>query len=127
MIQTSAGEAHERWEYDETTQTQRLKRIVCMCSFCHDVTHYGLACVRERDELALRHLMYVNVAHERPAQAVAVECARDAFERRLSTRGAMSPIPHRLAGACRASWKVRVKPVGRVVMITSTAPLGVTT
>jgi len=53
-------EAHERWEYDETTRTQRLKRIVCLCSFCHEVTHYGFACVRGRDELALRHLMYVN-------------------------------------------------------------------
>jgi hypothetical protein len=53
-------EAHERWEYHDVTQTQRLKRIVCLCSFCHEVTHFGLACVRERDELALRHLMYVN-------------------------------------------------------------------
>ena len=47
-------EAHERWEYDEATRTQRLRRIVCLCSFCHEVTHYGLACVRGRDELALR-------------------------------------------------------------------------
>jgi hypothetical protein len=42
----------------------------------------------------------------------------------LARRGAIS---HRLAGACRASWNVRVRPVGGVVMITSTAPLGVTT
>src|SRR5262249_8401186 len=34
--------------------------IVCLCSFCHEATHFGLATVRERDELALRHLMYVN-------------------------------------------------------------------
>jgi hypothetical protein len=26
-------EAHERWEYDETTQTQQLTRIICLCSF----------------------------------------------------------------------------------------------
>jgi hypothetical protein len=26
-------EAHERWEYDEATRTQRLRRIVCLCSF----------------------------------------------------------------------------------------------
>jgi len=53
-------EAHERWEYDEATRVQRLKRIVCLCSFCHEVTHFGLAGIRERDELALRHLLYVN-------------------------------------------------------------------
>lgn len=27
-------EAHERWEYDDVTRTQRLKRIICLCSFC---------------------------------------------------------------------------------------------
>jgi hypothetical protein len=53
-------EAHERWQYDDAACVQRLKRLVCLCSFCHEVTHYGLACVRGRDEIALRHLMYVN-------------------------------------------------------------------
>ncbi|PXX06370.1 DUF5710 domain-containing protein [Mycolicibacterium moriokaense] len=52
-------EAHERWEYNETTQTQRLKRIICLCSFCHEVTHFGLAIVRGHEERALRHLLYV--------------------------------------------------------------------
>jgi hypothetical protein len=60
-------EAHERWEYHEATRTQRLKRIVCLCSFCHEVTPYGLACIRERDEIALRHLMYVNNSSGRRA------------------------------------------------------------
>jgi Domain of unknown function (DUF5710) len=53
-------EAHERWEYDGAKRVQRLKRIVCLCTFCHEATHYGLACLRGRDELALRQLMYVN-------------------------------------------------------------------
>lgn len=53
-------EAHERWEYDEKTRTQRLKRIVCLCSFCHEVTHFGLAIVRGDEDRALRHLLYVN-------------------------------------------------------------------
>jgi len=53
-------EAHERWEYGDATKVQRLKRIVCLCSFCHEATHFGLAIVRGHEERALRHLLYVN-------------------------------------------------------------------
>jgi hypothetical protein len=74
-------EAHERWEYDETTRTQRLRRIVCLCSFCHEVTHYGLACVRGRDELALRHLIYANRWSGRKAKRD-VEAAFTQWEKR---------------------------------------------
>jgi hypothetical protein len=35
-------EAHERWEYDEATLTQRLRRIVCLCSFCHEATEVAV-------------------------------------------------------------------------------------
>jgi hypothetical protein len=78
-------EAHERWEYDETTRTQWLKRIVCLCTFCHEVTHYGFACVRGRDELALRHLMYVNRWSGRRAKRH-VEEAFQQWERRSQTQ-----------------------------------------
>lgn len=34
-------EAHERWEFDEITQTQKLIRIIALCKLCHSATHYG--------------------------------------------------------------------------------------
>ena len=34
-------EAHERWEYDETNRTQKLKRLIALCHQCHQATHIG--------------------------------------------------------------------------------------
>lgn len=54
-------EAHERWAYDPETRVQTLRRLVCLCTPCHQLgTHFGLATVRGRDEEALEHLMAVN-------------------------------------------------------------------
>jgi hypothetical protein len=53
-------EAHERWQYDTATRTQRLRRLVCLCSFCHEVTHFGFAAINGHEDRGLRHLMYVN-------------------------------------------------------------------
>lgn len=36
-------EVHERWIYDDLTRIQILKRLICLCSDCHHVTHYGFA------------------------------------------------------------------------------------
>jgi predicted restriction endonuclease len=41
-------EAHERWSYQSATRVQRLVRLLCLCSACHEVTHFGLAEVRGR-------------------------------------------------------------------------------
>ena len=34
-------EAHEKWEYDEDTHTQRLVDVVALCHSCHSVVHIG--------------------------------------------------------------------------------------
>lgn len=60
-------EAHERWAYDEATLTQHLRRLVCLCTDCHTVTHFGLATVRGLDAQALAHLAAVTGMS--PAQA----------------------------------------------------------
>lgn len=46
-------EAHERWDYNEETQTQKLVRIIALCHDCHQSTHMGLAgiCVEAREHL----------------------------------------------------------------------------
>lgn len=53
-------EAHERFYFDEVTQTQRLRRLICVCRQCHNATHYGLAQIMGSDQEAIRHLMKVN-------------------------------------------------------------------
>jgi hypothetical protein len=34
-------EAHERFTYDEQAGVQRLVRLICLCTACHRVTHFG--------------------------------------------------------------------------------------
>lgn len=52
-------EAHERWTYDDRTLVQTLRRLICLCSDCHLVTHFGYANVTGRDGHALDHLRQV--------------------------------------------------------------------
>lgn len=60
-------EVHERWTYDDRTRVQRLGRLICLCTPCHTVTHFGLAQLRGREAEAKRHLMAVTGMG--PAQA----------------------------------------------------------
>ena len=48
---TEKLEAHERWEYDQEQQTQKLKRIIALCQKCHLATHFGRAqCIGYGDQ-----------------------------------------------------------------------------
>ncbi len=53
-------EAHERWAYDDAARVQSLRRLICLCTDCHAVTHFGLATIQGRDVQALRHLRAVS-------------------------------------------------------------------
>lgn len=53
-------EAHERWEYDETTYTQTLRRLIALCWSCHRATHFGFAEVTGTSAEAKAHLRAVN-------------------------------------------------------------------
>ncbi|MGW1201164.1 DUF5710 domain-containing protein [Streptomyces cyaneofuscatus] len=52
-------EAHERWVYEDAARVQRLKRLICLCTDCHTVTHYGYAQVRGLEAKAFAHLVKV--------------------------------------------------------------------
>ena len=52
-------EAHERWDYDNVTNTQKLVRIVALCHQCHQTTHIGLAGIKGKKEEATTHLKNV--------------------------------------------------------------------
>jgi hypothetical protein len=52
-------EAHERWDY-RPDGTQVLKRLVSVCSPCHQVTHFGLSQLRGLEEECAAHWAQVN-------------------------------------------------------------------
>lgn len=52
-------EAHERWVYDDAARVQHLERLICLCTDCHTVTHYGYAQVRGLESKAFAHLTKV--------------------------------------------------------------------
>ncbi|MGX8904183.1 DUF5710 domain-containing protein [Streptomyces netropsis] len=77
-------EAHERWEYDGTRRVQTLKRLICLCTDCHTVTHFGYAQVRGLEAQAFAHL--VKVTRMSPDQARRhVDAAFALWEQRSAT------------------------------------------
>ncbi|MGA6173849.1 DUF5710 domain-containing protein [Streptomyces sp. NPDC012600] len=61
-------EAHERWVFDDTARVQTLKRLICLCTDCHTVTHFGYAQVRGVERQALAHLVRVTRMSESQAR-----------------------------------------------------------
>lgn len=69
-------EAHERWVFDPVQGVQRLARLICLCTDCHTVTHFGLAQISGLEDAAYLHLMAVTGMDYAQAQ----QHVRDAFE-----------------------------------------------
>lgn len=61
-------EAHERWVFDDVARVQTLKRLICLCTDCHTVTHFGYAQVRGIEAQAFAHLMKVTNKTETEAR-----------------------------------------------------------
>jgi len=55
-----AVECHERWEYDDETNTQRLIGVIALCPFCHQVKHIGRALRVGAGRQALQWLANIN-------------------------------------------------------------------
>lgn len=53
-------EAHEIWKYDDETKVQSLVKILSLCPDCHQVKHIGLAQIKGKFEIALKHFIKVN-------------------------------------------------------------------
>ena len=76
-------EVHERWIFDEEAGRQVLGRLLCLCTACHEVTHFGLAQVHHRGGQALSHLMAVTGKSRQEAEKHVAEAFR-LWERRSS-------------------------------------------
>ncbi|MDQ0991892.1 DUF5710 domain-containing protein [Streptomyces sp. V3I7] len=115
-------EAHERWEYDDARRTQKLGRLISLCTDCHNATHFGFAQLRGLGEEALRHLMRVTGMTERQAREH-VHRAFQTWEARsrrdydldlsmLTDAGiTLAPPPHASARAGVATEKLRIEGV----------------
>ena len=57
-------DAHERWSFDNETKIQKLVRLVALCEFCHQTTHFGLAGIQGKTEEAKTHLNNVRLFTE---------------------------------------------------------------
>lgn len=53
-------ECHEIWGYDDDKYIQKLLGLISLCPSCHEVKHMGLANIRGRTEIAIKHLAKVN-------------------------------------------------------------------
>lgn len=56
-------QAHEIWQFEDTTKVQKLVNIVPLCYMCHMVKHIGFASLRGgmvTNERLIRHFMQVN-------------------------------------------------------------------
>jgi hypothetical protein len=52
-------ETHERWEFNASARVQVLRRLICLCTWCHTATHFGLAGIRGVGREAFAHLLTV--------------------------------------------------------------------
>lgn len=57
---TKRLEAHEKWEYDEKTCTQKLVDVVAICHSCHSVIHIGRTQLLGEEDRAVDHFLKVN-------------------------------------------------------------------
>ena len=53
-------ESHERFSYDDKNHVQKLEGLIALCPPCHEVKHIGLAQMRGRKHLAMRHFCKIN-------------------------------------------------------------------
>lgn len=78
-------ECHEIWKYNTKKGVQRLDGLIALCPACHEVVHFGLAQVRGRGKIALKHMMKVNSMPEQQCLEI-VEDAFRVWERRNQTK-----------------------------------------
>lgn len=74
-------EVHERWAYDEDKKVQTLKRLICLCTDCHQSTHFGFAQVSGRGNQALAHLRKVT-GMSKPKALRHIEAAFETWDER---------------------------------------------
>ncbi len=52
---------HEIWLFDDKKSIQKLDGMIALCESCHMCIHFGLAQLQGKEELAIKHLMKINL------------------------------------------------------------------
>jgi hypothetical protein len=79
---------HEMWEYDETLSVQKLVGMIALCKSCHQVKHFGLACLQGQTDKAFRHFVKINKL-SRPVARAEIEKAFRVWEKRSQREWAL--------------------------------------
>ncbi len=53
-------EAHEEWEFNKDTKTQKLTGVIAICHSCHQVKHIGRTQLIGEENKAIAHFKRVN-------------------------------------------------------------------
>lgn len=53
-------EFHEIWLYDDKLKIQKLGGLISLCPPCHQVKHFGFACLQGNELNVREHLQKVN-------------------------------------------------------------------
>jgi 5-methylcytosine-specific restriction endonuclease McrA len=53
-------ECHEIWDYNESTNVQKLIGLISLCPKCHKTKHVGLSQIRGEEDIVIKQLMKVN-------------------------------------------------------------------
>lgn len=80
---TTKLEAHERWHFDDTSNTQKLARIMCLCKTCHLATHIGLAQTLGYYEPIVEHICTITGWSKTDFETHVKECTAQWKERSL--------------------------------------------
>jgi hypothetical protein len=62
-------ECHELWTFDAASRTQKLKKLIALCTLCHKAHHLGYARRLGIYNDVLRHMMWVNDWSEKQLDA----------------------------------------------------------
>lgn len=73
-------ECHEIWDYSEEL-IQKLVGLIALCPDCHQVKHFGLAQINNKEEIALKHLMKINKISKKVAEKYVADCFMEWAER----------------------------------------------
>ncbi|MBR2376163.1 MAG: HNH endonuclease [Clostridia bacterium] len=57
---TKRLEAHERWDFNKETKTQKLLDVIAVCHSCHSVIHIGRTQLIGEEDKAIIHFKKVN-------------------------------------------------------------------
>lgn len=61
-------DCHEKWQYDDKKQIQKLIKMIALCKKCHGVKHFGFSQMQGKGKEAINHFMKINNLTKKQAE-----------------------------------------------------------